>query len=998
MPVNDTQQSPYANPKFWKAYASLYWPELDHNEPLKLFARTLATNLPKVINNDAPMRVLALGFGFGGVELPVLFHLKAFAGRKLECVVIDSIPEPMHFASQLLAQGIDQLPKTDSELQLRFDVDFHELPRTAVEYAPDKNNFFTSADKGSLRSCEANGDRFHFIWDDLDWEPNGDTMCRDGKPISLPVCPMPSRWADRLRAKQSRPSAQLPQQFDLVIAAFSLFHIKWWRRPLYDSLEMLARDGLFLHVKVQGDEAIFEGRHGKLGSKNSNAVSVFTNGVFKDPRVREVSSKPRGASASRPFVVEEYLHRLESFGLNSLNGLDGKTTTYGVANTVKTDVYRALLTTKGFSTFKRIAESITESAYAALCKDSLNNAESSGLDEDQLDIDFVWSVHRVTSAELKKCPLHPEYAAPTSRQEAALASAYQAEYGINGAASIHVDVDDDNHEKVARRIGEKLAQQELLDSRCLALQLGFIPHGESRPHFFFLPSFALSELRRDRQLRQLAMYLSLLKNSRQLDDSSNTQKLITVVMSLFPGKPAIFVYELNKDHLSVTHRSARDYEEIRFHIPAISGSDDIAIQRCVCEWMTLVQRISRANEVVSSLDDLNVSSSVMTNQLAILLSLIRAKMNDPRYIKALPQSISSCTSLSPEARARMVKVCETPRTLFGALSLQCLEETEMVVFYPATYDVGGQTSARDLVIASYSESLADEDIERELHKYSQVFERIRFRRQEVAAIEKGVEKGIEAVEQRFGHELAKSFGPALSVINRADLGNIAFGAQLAEAALTYGIISTPTKKAVARCKKMTSSEVMQLAWRIHLLRDVFGETFTPDLLASHNDEVTFLWEYIPPLEGDLLQNSKTMLDNNYVRLIQLQYILLINGIKHHYRCFYQSGDDAAARVYKLATGVKATVGIGAIRVLVGMVADKTDESGRLRIEVINRVAEGWPRRQWLWQDGTPQALDTTCSVIHEVLKLPYDRQEVIAHSEGDGVFSCSCTLTWPTAK
>src|SRR5204862_4185506 len=139
----------------------------------------------------------------------------------------------------------------------------------------------------------------------------------------------------------------------------------WWRSVLMHSLGRLKSDGLFLHAKVEGDESLFEGRPALRSSQNNLATEFFLNGFFSDPKVEEISRKPRAASASQPFVIESFVSRLEAFGLAQVKASRaGKNNPfpdrYTVSSKVGLNVYSALLETRGFGTFRYIAEELAK--------------------------------------------------------------------------------------------------------------------------------------------------------------------------------------------------------------------------------------------------------------------------------------------------------------------------------------------------------------------------------------------------------------------------------------------------------------------------------------------------------------------------------------------------------------------------------------------------------------------------------------------------------------
>lgn len=761
----------YTDGRFWRAYASLYWPDLNDNAELASFAKSVADGLPERQPGE-PIRILALGFGFGGVELPILHYLKRITGAPLECVVIDKEAEPLRFAEILLENGIENIPPTMAEIVHRFG----EFPKQGKVTSEIRERWKREA------KVLPDGDSFRFIQDDLDWEP-----LPDGSP--LPICPEPSRWADRLADTLGE-----SHRYHVVFASFCFFHIGWWQRVLYDSLGAMVEGGLFLHSRVEGDEAIFEGRPGKRNSEKriSNATKIFRDGIFADREVVKALQAPRGASASRPFVIDEYLVRLEPFGLDRLTLAESQTQLrYTVRNNVGCDTYRDLLGTQGFSTFRLLAKQLkNDERYKELCDKALLN--TGGNCSDDLEIDFIWSVHKVSPQTLMQCPLHPLFRieATWESPKKALADAYKTEYALNGASSIHseIGVDESDHALLAGTIGKKLNQQELLHPDCLALQFGFIPRGADKPDFFYVPNFSQTYANvQERQIRELTLYQSILKSSSTISPSetySNTQTLLDVALQKF-SKPCIFAYHLGAKGFRIEHRPARDYEEIRFYVPPAHDTIRLELNEQLHTWMSSIKRINTTVEdnepktkAVFALSDFEVPQATieaMNNVLFDVGSLFEIK-------ELLRGQVDKIETLEPGA-IDALKEAITDSSVYRSVCLQFLADTKLIVFYPASYEIAGTNSGRDLVIVSYAKDMLDASIESEYHKFYQVFGKIRFRRQE---------EDVRADEEKKSHEELKRSHQMLQLLQKPlDALSDAFLKVQAEAQEMQSILNEP---------------------------------------------------------------------------------------------------------------------------------------------------------------------------------------------------------------
>lgn len=706
--MNEAELKPYTMGRFWRAYAELYWPELDKNKGLESFAKQIADNLPKTSPN-LPIRILALGFGFGGVELPIIYNLKKHTKRPIEIVAIDNAAEPLAFAAMLLEDGILSLPKNISELLPRF------------EHFPLYD--CTPSSEYDRQIDLPGGDKLMLIIDDLDWEQTDDYQTN--------LCPQPSRWNERILSTLGQ-----DYHIDVVIAAFSLFHIGWWRFSLLSSLEMLRKDGLFLHACVRGDEALFEGRPGKLRTQHGLADSVFRDTIFSHPQVRTLLDSPRGASASRPFVIDELLGRLESFGLQQISSPSFPEYSYAVTPKMSLDTYLVLLSEKGFSTFRNIARQIGDEAYEKLLLEAMTSSRD--LEPDTLEIDFIWTLHSVIPHTLCEFPLYSRFRhyqnslCNLSSDKISLLASYRREYEREGASCIHLE--DTDHKKLAEILGKKLVQQGLLDDSCIALEFGFYPPKQHIPEWSFLPNLLFPDYDvQQRQVHEIALYLDLQRSWGRLQQGeafSMTKTILDVLIGCF-SKQSIYCYELGAANYSVRHYSRRDFEEIRFCIPAAISQIQMQINDLRGRWKAKL-RLKKLYRSEQGRFVFNLNDFEDDNELTELISQCIRIFQD-NYIQEVvsiyKNDILNMDTLAPEVAEKLAKTV-TPNMVFRSVSLQLLSDAKFMAFYPAAYEVGGRVSGRDLVIALYSEILDARSLTSELHKFSTVFERIRYARQE----------------------------------------------------------------------------------------------------------------------------------------------------------------------------------------------------------------------------------------------------------------------------
>ena len=287
----------------------------------------------------------------------------------------------------------------------------------------------------------------------------------------------------------------------------------------------------------------------------------------------------RGASASRPYVIAEFLHRLESFGMTPLfKGEPQQEAGYTLDQHVPASTYLNLLLARGFSTFRKIEERQDENGvdgrkdYAQILADIRALVADAG--EDRLEIDVYWTAHQVNPEQLLHFPLYSRFTGVTDYSRKldpparALITAYRTEYEIDCSISITPHGPDEDQ---FADMGKKLNQQGALHDTCLAVQFGTIPRGSPRPVFLFTPNLSWSDAGvQDRQVAEIAWYLALLKKQRSIGsdvNSSNTQTLLDVALKFF-SKPCIFTYQIGAGDFGISHVTARDYEEFRFLVPA----------------------------------------------------------------------------------------------------------------------------------------------------------------------------------------------------------------------------------------------------------------------------------------------------------------------------------------------------------------------------------------------------------------------------------------------
>ncbi len=760
-------ESTYENLSFWQTYAELYWPDLDVSssvpeaESLRQFSTGIARALKKS-QTDKPLKILLLGSGFGGVELPVLYHLKKAHNQSLCCVFIDRAKSPLQLAGHILNKGFDGLPRDANQLAGRIG-EFKKAAPDAQDFINDASNWKDVPDPHQEIKCltPPGGDAFYFFRDDLNWEPN-----------TFPQTP--SAWLKRMDDWFDQ-----RQQFDLIFAAFSFFHIDWWRCVAMDALSRLNPNGLFLHAKVEGDEGLFEGRIGCSGSKNSIAKRVFLEGFFSHPEiVEEFAKSPRANSASQPLAIESLLAKLQDFGLCETSDMVGSAG-YTVRPHVGLHTYRRLLHTRGFSTFRNIAKQLDEGQpgkYDAICEEVLSKAEGESK-LDVLQIHFHWTICQLQHPTLLQVfPLkHRFLRAPKPQYEQShagvLHDSYVTAYELSNPLRLHKRIDDEI--RLAKTLGRRLNVQGLLHDQCLAFELGLWPK-QGRTSW----SYAGNALRHDAQivgrtLEEVATYLALLDRRSEVmhRNFSNTKALLEAILPIF-NKAPVLIYDLEQADYSLRHTTRLDYEEFRFNIPRLGLAEQQAWRielAHIRSWLQTTVFAQAKDESSAEPDDPPdvLTSSRLAGDAAntcaggALKRLFGLIADSPERLESICSRLAASFSASsdlPEQTKRQIVDALTPPMAFTLRCLKLMSEAKQIVFYPARYELEQGGFGKDVIICVYSRCLSEKEVTAEFHKFDQFFDEIKMHRLELSSRSGGVEETIQAFSHEIAHQTSRLFG------------------------------------------------------------------------------------------------------------------------------------------------------------------------------------------------------------------------------------------------
>ncbi len=339
----------YAYRDSWMAYASLYW--CNDQEKIKNTVKHIVKNLD-LDQDSKEISVLALGLGIGTFEFPLLRVLKEETGKEIRIVAIDLYKQPLYFASHLVSEGLENLPKSSGDFIAKIsssECSHYWDDSVTDEYKLLGNHLFVS---DNLDEDEKNIPD----WDNL-----------------AAFKSMPPDWKGRLLKNHAESLPKPNGGFDLAIASFCLFHLpNWWRFTLVNALSFLKAGGVFLHSSIEGDVAMIEGYQSsaynflsELGierSFHSNRImkQVFLDGLYKDNEVENYLKKPRPSNALNPFSINEFLSHLEpEIGRVFESG-------YVFQNEVSRDMYLTILKKGTCSPARKIKSLVGEVRFNSL--------------------------------------------------------------------------------------------------------------------------------------------------------------------------------------------------------------------------------------------------------------------------------------------------------------------------------------------------------------------------------------------------------------------------------------------------------------------------------------------------------------------------------------------------------------------------------------------------------------------------------------------------------
>lgn len=746
--------SGYSDPAFWDAFATIYWPDLKAPD-LKQFVKTL-TDQPILSDENEPLRVLALGFGLGAFELPILHHIKAITGRTIEFYGIDFARYPLATSGEFIRRHWTDLPRTSGGM--------------AALLQPE------SAEWQSLREAKgdpppANLDSFTLIHDDIDYEPHSPRISGG---ISLH---RPSDWDKRLHKLIGKRTP-----FDLILSSFCFFHLDWWRPALMRALSLLRHDGLFLHSKADGDENLFEGRPGTHGNEENTKIAraVFLAGMAGDPRVQELVTKPRSASATRPHGIELFFDRLHGFGVSSPTpSVPG----YILSPKVKRKHYLAMLRSRGFSTFRIVEQGLGSDEFNQLLERIDSATDPQRGEVDTLSIGADWTILKSDSPrKLRQFPLfnrltggrndpaegpHHSKSAQSNLDrafrrdfEAAGASAAPRFTGRGAARSI----------ELARHVTTHC----LLQEHCMAGEFAFYDprEGKAKWTYFANPLRGDSTQNLD-SLQFLHAYLAVLAGrSERFPGFSNTKLLMQRVLPEAHA-PCVFSYLwAGAQSASVQVMEHCDFTEVRFLLPKtpdrmVASFFDLQQlawhkfpPRCPVDNSLFARAGSKATDSPLSCSfvlERNEWSKAELPSLRRLVESIWSEQDLQECRDSLKRSLedkcANARTKSPVARALQDILHDDDLGMAmtqTVLALAPYQAAKQLTIFPASYLRDGRYIADDCILLLYDKHMDRAEIAAEFHKGTTLFQKLL------------LERAVQDERHNFAHEIQGPLNTILS--------------------------------------------------------------------------------------------------------------------------------------------------------------------------------------------------------------------------------------------
>jgi hypothetical protein len=776
-----SRPSAYSKLEFWKAYTQLYWCSSDNTELVEA-ARTILSQVNSG-SEDEPLRVLVLGIGAGTFELPLLSQLARSSGRELRLVGIDGATQPLHLVKRLLERGWEDLP-----------VDAESVVHHIEELA--------GGDPGELQvepEIHANCP-YRLFQDDLDFD-SGRPGADDYHAVTAGA---PSKWRERLLQRlevEPRAAGSLVPggKFDVIIASFSLFHLTWWRWTLIQALSLLDEGGIFLHSTVGGDEHYLEGRTttGQREPRTEIIRTVFTDTFFTDRLVQQYLRKPRAVSAARPFAIDDMLERLAPYGLKRLcknSEASQVPAGYEVVNEVGFVTYKALLDTRGFSTFREAGHEVGDSHYELLVSKATESyshleervtRERGDILSDRLAFHLEWTVlRRESGATFFEIPpaskfwhqerAHDSRSEFTALQWDAICATHAREYELSETKSDTVTATYKNRAELADLVARHLITGGLLRKDCLGGEVGLVVGDDAPAEYFCFTNFlnqASSKTRSRSDIwRLFANRLSLYLLALRFERPTNYSNARVLLKTLMPkaGVPCIFSYCIDRGHsveptIELSLHSHRGFFEVRFHIHGRYRIIEHMISKAEHEgfWEEMGRRLNASEDTTSvgpaltylparpefedlwaSISEPSVIVDIRSRAPAIAESLVRRVESLKGFPPATVQAVAD--ALSSEMVQTLLWLY-----LFQGPDFSSEGKGASLIMFPATYYIDEKPTADNAVLMFYTSPIRDRvgEVEHEYQKINSLYDR--------AGLNQAYEVGRQRMLEGASHELSK---------------------------------------------------------------------------------------------------------------------------------------------------------------------------------------------------------------------------------------------------
>lgn len=533
--------------------------------------------------------------------------------------------------------------------------------------------------------------------------------------------------------------------FDLVIASLCLHHLLRWRSVVVDVLSVTREGGLFLLSRADGDVRLFNGEFG--GSEDCEKEKPLCEmmrsfwDMLKQQGLKRIRNRSSGIS---PVDQLSFLRRMPleqmSFG-NAINE-------YNISNSISTFDVLQFVESKGLSPFREAALHLGDESYKKVC-DELASQFSADV-EFGTNCKLIWSVFRMESQELlaenRICRKFRDFQTNDCEQEKTteLGSLYELEeaFAISQDA---FNVDNLTTSNFVSSL-ERLAFAGVLHNDCVAGILGQQLVQRKRVSDILYFANPLSR-------REIAIGL---KEHLAFVTSSPTTNTSTLLSKIIPRSkhPVILTFSLRASGDSANAKmgvtQGRSFISIDFDLTISENTRD-ALRNT--DWYRALGKVPGEQDLINESGSVSGTVKGWTPQAGA--------HEEPdmftQLVSSLLEQLKCQMTQTPGFVADYHDLINT-NLMRSACSLSLITECTHAAIYPLVY-LHPQTqsfAAADALIVLYNRKTDNHvefgaSLQRELYKFSTVFDQLSMRRLAAVSINDGIDQTFGA----FSHEVSK---------------------------------------------------------------------------------------------------------------------------------------------------------------------------------------------------------------------------------------------------